>query len=155
MEILFLIGFTLHNIEEAIWLPKWSKSAKQYHAEVTTKQFIFAASIITILGYLISFQYLFYFNNSIIGRYIYLGFISMMVLNVIFPHLALTIILKKYAPGLVSGLFFTLPTGIMVLKKNTEIGINLYFLVISTLLLAAIFIALIKLLFNLYQWRNR
>ena len=31
LKIIFLLGFTLHNLEEAIWLPEWTKYAKNYH----------------------------------------------------------------------------------------------------------------------------
>ena len=35
IEILFILGFSLHNIEEALWLPAWSKQAKTFHQEIT------------------------------------------------------------------------------------------------------------------------
>jgi len=42
MEWLFLLAFTLHNIEEGIWLPKWSKHAKKYYSPVSNREFHFA-----------------------------------------------------------------------------------------------------------------
>ena len=35
IELLFLLGFTLHNLEEALWLPQWSKHARKYRKEVS------------------------------------------------------------------------------------------------------------------------
>lgn len=44
-------------------------------------------------------------------QYIYLGFILMMCLNSIFPHLIATMVLKRYAPGTLTGLLLNLPIG--------------------------------------------
>jgi hypothetical protein len=35
IELLFLLGFSLHNLEEALWLPQWSKHARKYRKEVS------------------------------------------------------------------------------------------------------------------------
>ena len=48
-KLLFILGFTLHNLEEAVWLPKWSQVAKKFHKPVTTNEFIFAVLVITVL----------------------------------------------------------------------------------------------------------
>jgi len=40
MKLLFLFGFTLHNIEEALWLPGWSKHAKKFHHRLKKMPFI-------------------------------------------------------------------------------------------------------------------
>ena len=39
IELLFLLGFSLHNLEEALWLPEWSKHARKYHKEVSKNYF--------------------------------------------------------------------------------------------------------------------
>lgn len=72
----FSLGVTLRNLEEAIWLPHWSQSVGKYQHPVEKNAFVFAVIVITMFGY------------------IYLGFIGMMGLNAIFPHLVATIVLK-------------------------------------------------------------
>lgn len=146
IEILFLIGFTLHNIEEAIWLPKWSRNAQKYHKEVSWKQFLFAVSIITVIGYLLTLQYILLSSQFIISKYLFLGFVSTMVLNSIFPHLILTIVLNKYAPGTASGLLFNAPIGIYILLMNTNSKQDLQYTVVTTVIIATLFIVLIKIL---------
>jgi hypothetical protein len=42
VELLFALAFSLHNAEEAVWLPGWSKNAKSFHQPVTKNEFIFA-----------------------------------------------------------------------------------------------------------------
>jgi len=119
MEIFFLFCFSLHNLEEALWLPGWSKHAERYHKEVTENEFRFAVIVITALGYLITFQYM-VFPSSAVSRFFYCGFILMMVVNVVFPHLAATVVLKRYAPGTITGILLNAPAGLYILVKEIK-----------------------------------
>ena len=124
LELLFLLSFTLHNIEEGIWLPRWSKHAGKYHAQVSNREFHFALVVITTFGYSITFISLLFgqFYNAV--NYIYLGFILMMCLNSIFQHLLATIFLRRYAPGTLTGLLLNLPIGVVIIIKNLESGMR-------------------------------
>lgn len=149
IELLFLLGFSLHNIEETLWLPGWSKHARKYHKEVSPNEFRFAVIIVTAIGYLLTFQYFVFGADYAAAKYIYLGFILMMVVNVFFPHLVATIVLKKYAPGLSTGLMLNAPCGIYILIKKISDFDDLLFVVIAGIILAAFFLLLIKYLFVL------
>ena len=149
IEILFLLGFSLHNIEEAIWLPQWSKHAKKYHKEVSESEFRFAVIIITAIGYLLTFQHLIFSDSFIYSKYIYLGFILMMVLNAIFPHLLSTIVLKKYAPGTITGFLLNFPIGIYLLIKNISNSAELIYVIVSGLIITVLVLLLINLLFKI------
>ena len=148
MEILFIMGFTIHNIEEAIWLPEWSRHAVKFHREVNGKEFRFALVVITAVGYLLTFQYLAYPESSGISRYAYLGFVAMMVLNTVFPHMAAYIALRKYAPGLVTGVLLNFPLGLIILIDNIHEGVGLPGLAVATVLVTITVLLLIKLLFR-------
>jgi hypothetical protein len=124
-ELLFLMAFSFHNIEEGLWLPEWSKHARKFHKEVDSRAFHFALIVVTAFGYLITFANLAYGNSIGIVRHIYLGFVLMMMFNSIFPHLAATIVLRKYAPGLITGLFLNIPIGSYVIFKTNWSGIAL------------------------------
>lgn len=128
-ELLFLFGFTLHNVEEAIWLPEWSKYAGRYHREVTFNEFVFAVIMVTVVGYLLTFQYFVFGGSSLFSKYLYLGFVAMMVVNVFMPHLVATVVLKRYSPGTLTALLLNLPFGFYILYKNVAEGEFLYFLV--------------------------
>lgn len=148
IELLFLLGFTLHNIEEGIWLPAWSKHAGKYHKEVSGNEFRFAVIVVTALGYLFTFQY-FIFPQCIFSKHLYMAFILMMTINVIFPHLAATLVLKKYAPGLITGLLLNAPIGTYILFNNIS-GRNEFIQITGfTVILGIIFILLIKFLFKI------
>ena len=148
IELLFLLGFSLHNLEEALWLPRWSKHARKYHKEVSPSEFTFAVIIVTAIGYLLTFQYFIFAPSSSLSRYAYLGFILMMVANVIFPHLIATMVLKKYAPGTITGIMLNAPIGIYILIKGINGNDELVFVIIAGAILAIIFLLLIKQFFK-------
>jgi len=149
LKLIFLLGFTLHNIEESIWLPEWSKHAKKFHEPVERNQFIFAVIVVTIIGYLLTVVEIINNNPGSVFSYIYLGFIGMMGINTILPHLAATILLKKYAPGLITALLLNLPLSIIIISLYINAGINVYFLIIAILVVTGIVLSLLKPLFKL------
>jgi hypothetical protein len=149
LKFIFLLGFTLHNIEEAIWLPEWSKYAKKFHQPVERNQFIFAVVVVTIIGYLVTLNEILDNDFGSILTYAYLGFIGMMGLNAFLPHVAATIILKKYAPGLITALLLNLPLSIIIILRYIVAGINVYYLIIAIFIFSAIVLFLLKTLFKL------
>ena len=86
---LFAISITVHNIEEAIWLPKWSISAKRWHHPVNPRVFRFAVLILTIFAYITSILASLGEKQGI-GAYLVSGYALAMLLNVVFPHLIAT-----------------------------------------------------------------
>jgi len=146
IKIIFLLGFTLHNLEEAIWLPKWSKYASKYHEPVESNQFVFAVIVVTILGYFVTVLNLLAGETNYLFLYIYLGFIGMMGLNSIFPHLLSTIVLKKYCPGLMTGLLLNLPLAVIIIYHYLKTGINIYYLIIAVVIVSGV------ILFSLKYW---
>jgi hypothetical protein len=149
LKLIFLLGFTIHNLEESIWLPEWSKHAKKFHEPVERNQFIFAVIIVTMIGYLVTVAEIIDNTHGSIYSYIYLGFVGMMGLNTILPHLAATILLKKYAPGLITALLLNLPLSIIIIARYIVAGINVYFLIIAILTFTVITLSLLKTLFKL------
>ena len=149
IKIIFLLGFTLHNIEEAVWLPAWSKYAKRYHATVETSEFIFAVLVVTIFGYLITALDIIYGAPENFFNYAYLGFLGMMGINAFFPHLISTLMLKKYAPGLITGLCLNLPLSVFIIFYYIKTGISVIYLIISIILVSGIILRSLKYLFNI------
>jgi hypothetical protein len=148
LKIMFIMGFTLHNIEEAIWLPAWSKLAIRFQRPVERTQFIFADIVITMIGYIVTILDLVY-GHSILINLAYLGFIGMMGINVLLPHLAGTIILKKYSPGLLTGLFLNLPLSIILISLEIREGTSLYSIIIAIILFSIFTLGILKFLLKL------
>lgn len=149
MELFFLLAFTLHNIEEGLWLPKWSKYAGKYHPQVSNQEFHFALVVVTSIGYFITFLFLLFGQSIELVRYVFLGFVLMMSLNSIFPHLLATIVLKRYAPGTLTGLLLNLPVGITIIINNLELGIQLASVFISGVIVTVLTVASLRALFKL------
>ena len=121
---LFPVAFAIHNIEEALWLPAFSKSAGKFHKPVNSFEFVFAVIVLTLLSIIITF--LFYQNGKqSITCYLYFAFNFGMLLNVLHPHLTATVVLKKYCPGLITGILFLIPATTYILIYGYQ---NQYFL---------------------------
>jgi hypothetical protein len=147
LELLFLLGFTLHNLEEAIWLPAWSKHAKRFHPEVGRSEFHFAALTVTILGYFFTFLHL--TIQSMYTDYVFYGFVLMMCFNAIFPHLIATLLFRRYAPGLLTGIFLNLPIGLTLVQQGLSAGLSEAGLVLTTVIQGITFALMISPLFRL------
>ncbi|HEY6141853.1 MAG TPA: HXXEE domain-containing protein [Flavobacterium sp.] len=134
LDLLILIlpfAFTLHNIEEVFGMEKWTKSIPSFiHSPVTTRQFAIAVSLFTLLGFVIILPKN-YYQTEMQYLLIVTGFSGMLFLNVFIPHLIATIYLKKYAPGVITGLLINLPVTIAILwtvyrtQKLTIVEISL------------------------------
>jgi len=133
-------------------LPAWSKHARKYHKEVSKNEFDFAVIVVTAIGYLLTFQYFIFAPSSSLSRYVYLGFILMMVANVFFPHLIATLVLKKYAPGTITGMLLNAPIGIYILIRGINGTNELICVIISGVILAIIILLLINQLFRIGKY---
>ncbi len=144
--LLFLFSITLHNIEEALWIPRWSRYAQKFSKQVSGDEFHFAVLVITILAYLATGLFIFFPENLIL-KYFFFGFMGAMMFNIIFPHLILTIILKKYSPGLITGVLLIMPFNslIIVSSLNNSI-INLSEVIVSTIVVGIFLLILIPIL---------
>ncbi|MQR94361.1 HXXEE domain-containing protein [Fictibacillus phosphorivorans] len=150
--ILFLFAITLHNLEEAIWLPSWSQQEIKFQKPVGKNEFYFALIIITSFAYLTTFLYL-YFPNSSIAKYVIVGLLGSMMFNAIIPHLLLTILHRSYAPGVVTGICLIIPINGLILYRflqNKEIELDELFL--STLIVGGVLLSLLPILFRLGKY---
>lgn len=149
LYLLFPLVLTLHNLEESLWLPKWTNSLKRKGKTMNEDAFIFANIVVTSLAYLITITYVF-FPEITTFKYFYFGFLGIMMFNVIFPHLALTIEFKRYCPGLITGMLLLLPTNsfIIIYSINQEV-ISFLGLIMSTVLVGVISLILFPILFRM------
>ena len=152
---LFPIAFTIHNIEEAFWLPAFSKSAGKFHKPVNTFEFVFALIILTLASILITI--LFYHNGKeSLACYLFFAFNFGMLVNVFYPHLIATIFLKKYCPGLITGIIFLIPSTTYILIYGYQ---NQYFLFpkfwIITVLFAILVMGSIPILFKVGKYLQK
>ncbi|MCM3602799.1 HXXEE domain-containing protein [Robertmurraya korlensis] len=147
--IFFCLAITLHNLEEALWLPKWSQFDSSFQKTVTPNEFHFAVLIITALAYLVAFLYLNFLESNIF-KWAFIGFMGSMIFNAIFPHLITTLLMKTYAPGLSTALLLNVPINTVILFKLHDLKlVSSKEIVVSTVVIGIILLAMIPLLFML------
>ena len=113
---LFPISLTLHNLEESVWLPRWSQHAGMWESPVGATEFRIAAALLAILAYLVTYWSLRTGKESM-GTYVMTGFVFAMLLNVIY-HVGATIGLHEYAPGVVTAVLVILPVMAYLLRRT-------------------------------------
>lgn len=59
-------------------------------------------------------------KNDVVATYVLCGYALAMLLNVALPHLALTLTLRRYAPGLATALLFNLPASLLLLRAALD-----------------------------------
>lgn len=147
--LIFPIAITLHNLEEAVWLPQWSQLATRYHKPVNKSEFHFALLCVTLLAYLASFMFLF-FDEVEILKCFYFGFVGAMILNAIAPHLIATIVLKRYAPGVITGMLINVPCfSLLIIFGVRENVISPFEVIISTAFVGGAMLASLPMFFKL------
>lgn len=147
---LFAVAVTLHNAEEAIWLPIWSRTAGRWHVAVVAADFRFAVLVLTAAAYVCAWLS---DHDSTVGDYLLCGYALAMLLNVFVPHLAATIALRRYAPGTGTALGLILPASSLLLWRGiAEQRIELASFAWAGPLTVAVILLSIPLLFSLGAW---
>ena len=122
---LFPIVLTLHNAEEAIWLPGWSKRAVIWHSPVTPGFFRFVVTVLTVLAFAVTWLSA-ESGKQTVWTYLAFGYMVAVLANVLIPHLALTVMLRSYMPGVATGVVLNLPVlsllVVMALKEGYVSG---------------------------------
>lgn len=108
-------------IEEMIWLPKWSQTAGSWHVPVRPGQFAFA-SIILIAVTVVLTMLAVGSEKGGVAVYLTMGLALTMLLNIYFPHVGSAISLKRYAPGIVTGLLINLPLMLFLIWQAVSGG---------------------------------
>jgi hypothetical protein len=136
---LFAAAITLHNLEEALWLPGWSQSAGRWHHPVGKREFHFAVGVLTVLAYIAAGLAAFGGKGSV-GAYFITGYALAMLMNVLFPHLLATLIMRHYAPGTATALLLNLPVTFLLLHQGFQQGYirSSMFVWVGPLIVAAI-----------------
>ena len=117
LQWLFPVAVTLHNAEEAIWLPSWvARHSAQLPWHVPAVPFRLALAALTAIAYML----------TLLSRkrglesgwtYAFLGYVVAMFLNVFVPHVPATILFRGYTPGVVTAVVLNLPVTALLLAR--------------------------------------
>jgi hypothetical protein len=109
-------AFMVHNAEEAVTMKYWmvkSPLIEQY--PVSVQQFMIAAVLFTLLGFIVVFNKGIYKTEK---QYLVVTavFSGMLLLNVFFPHLVGAMTYRSYMPGLLTALAINFPLTVYILR---------------------------------------
>jgi len=142
------VSETIHNLEEALWLPAWSHAAGIWHPTVGAFEFRFAVAIVTLIFYGVIYYFSTHENEP--ARYMMGGALVIILIDVFVPHVLATVILGRYAPGVVSGVLLNVPVCAYLLRRGLNEGIfNSRMLLLGALGFAAVMIPLLPVSFAL------
>lgn len=131
---LFPALFMLHELEEIIWMPSFVKKLSaqfpdirflSYYTPLTFNSIVMEQLLLLLITLYLSYQ----FNNYTIYTTIVIAYIYH-----IFGHLIQTIVLRKYVPGLLTGIFTSL-FSLFYLKNNVPINLYCYSFITLTLII--------------------
>lgn len=118
--ILFGIGVTLHNLEEAVCWPRWARSNLRLFFEPNRKIYWILTSFVSIVIWI-----------PIVGvcvlpeasqfQSVLSGFALAVAVNAVFPHLALSLARHSYAPGTGTGMLLNLPLGVLLIRGQLAV----------------------------------
>jgi hypothetical protein len=108
LQWLFPIVITLHNAEEAVWLPDWSKRVGRWHSPIAPGVFRFAAAVLTVLAFVVTWLSA-GSGKQTVWTYLAFGYMVAMLANVLIPHVAASVALRSYTPGVATAVVLNLP----------------------------------------------
>src|ERR1022692_3728565 len=119
LQWLFPIAATVHNIEEAIWMPGFMAAhGTELPWSVDSGQFRFALVVLTVAAWMITFLG-WRTGPQSIWTYLEFGYIVTMLVNVFVPHIPAAVVFRGYAPGVVTAVLLNLP--VMALLSRVAI----------------------------------
>lgn len=131
---LFPALFMLHELEEIIWMPSFVKKISaqfpdirflSYYTPLTFNAIVMEQLLLLMITLYLSYQ----FNNYTIYTTIVIAYIYH-----VFGHLIQTIVIRKYVPGLLTGIFTSL-FSLFYLKNNVPINLYCYSFITLTLII--------------------
>jgi len=109
LQWIFPIAVTMHNSEEAVFMPRWTRAhARQLPFHPGTSEIWCGLLLLTIAAFAITYLSARKGKQSV-WAYLLFGYISAMLANVFVPHVPATLALGEYTPGVVTAALVNLP----------------------------------------------
>jgi hypothetical protein len=117
MQWLFPIAVTLHNSEEAFYMPKWvSVHSGQLPFHPGTVKIRFALLLLALAAFAVTYLSAQRGKRSV-WAYLLFGYTAAMLANVFIPHIPATWVFGEYTPGVVTAALINLPVMSILLFK--------------------------------------
>lgn len=115
--ILFGVGVTLHNLEEAVYWPDWVRSNLTLFFEPNRKIYWVVTSLVSVVIWVPIAGVCVWPENSHFQS-VLSGFALAVAINAVFPHFALSLVKHSYSPGTATGMLFNLPLGVLLIREQ-------------------------------------
>ncbi len=149
LQLLFPVLVALHNADEAISLPRWTKRSGPWFGGLQPAGFRFALVAFTILAFVITAL------SIVSGRMTFwanltFGCITATVLNAFVPHIVVSVAKRTLMPGVITAVTLNLPIcsflAILALKEGYVSHHNA---VVFSIVVPLLVLPMIPLLFRL------
>ncbi len=117
--LVFALAVTVHNIEEAVWLPAFSRTVPGFSVDDFSERFAIAVLTIALWGIV---SQVVRTRGGRTPTTLLAGYACGMLLNVFVPHVIGTLLLWRYVPGTVTALLLNLPAGVWLLREMLRSG---------------------------------
>ena len=106
---LFPVAVTIHNSEEAIFMPRWiAANPARVPLHPGAGRVRLALLVLTLAAFVLTCLSARYGKGSI-PAYLLFGYITAMLANVVIPHIPASLVFREYTPGLVTAVVVNLP----------------------------------------------
>ena len=112
---LFAVAETLHNLEEAVMMPRWTPPHPKLRPRTGLREFRFAVVVLTIAVYVCAYLAMTGGKESV-GAYLITGYALGALINVLAPHVAISMRFRCYSPGVVTAVLLILPVTVLLLR---------------------------------------
>ena len=119
----FPVALALHNLEEALWLPGWRAAggSRLWRRPVSAGEFRFAVAVLTTLALLLA-GLTQAAGPASLWHYLLVAYAFAQSLNVLVPHLLLSLATRTYMPGLLTGVSFVWPAAWLLSSRSVGGG---------------------------------
>jgi hypothetical protein len=118
--ILFGIGVTLHNLEEAVFLARWGRAHLKLWFVPNPKIYWIATSLVSVVIWIPIVGVCILPENTHF-QHALSGFALAMAINAVLPHLVISVVKHSYSPGTGSGMLLNLPIGVLLIYEQLSV----------------------------------
>jgi Protein of unknown function with HXXEE motif len=119
--ILFALGVTVHNLEEALFLVHWARSHTKLWFKPNPLIYWVLTSLVSVVIWIVAISVNVWPDNRTF-QFALSGFALAMAFNAAFPHLAISIAKHSYSPGVGTGMLLNLPLGVLLVWELVSSG---------------------------------
>lgn len=121
LSLAFTAAVLVHNAEEAWWLPRWSRTQSWYRP-VGDGEFRWAALMLSLGLLVLTGLQLHWGREQEVLSAVFAAYVIAMLVNAVLPHLALSLLQRRYMPGTASAWLGVVPLGLAWLMAAASQG---------------------------------